>query len=593
MKYIKFLLVAILFWFPIVFGMGWSANILGIPDTETWLWILRLFAAVISICIAWIAIGATHAKSIAESAMAMISIISNLLLTVCIIFGIVAVVMIFVKDYKWVYEHFYYPFIAKSIGVCLITVVPLSLLLMVFRSTRVLGGIILYLLSFFFIFSLWFYSLIYAASSGIGWVIGGLLLSGIGVILTAIIAAAVWGQWTVAGEIILSVVLILVTRMFGMAIAAKQLATEEEQEGAPISSLSREDEVEIAPESERDKRALETAIFSLPVSINEVLNIGDKLLTGEIRNQNVVDYIEDEQGLIEEDEHKERILKLIARIKLYNDRNTGLRDELKSNTLRSEQRELLNAELEKNTKYIVTLCRKIRFNKKQIHRFISRMRDYAKEVEIPENVIAQYEEETGLTTTQKIEEDYEAHLEKGIACYKIGQYQNAIEDFNKAIVLKTDYGVYFNRGIAYNKLGQYQLAIENYDEAIRLEPDFAWAYGSRGIAYANLGQHQRAIEDYNEAIRLEHLYIEIEYPMVNDYYNRGCTYYALGQYQRAIADYNEAIRLEPDFAVAYNNRGLAYGKLGHKDEAINDYKTAAQLGNLNSQKYLMSKGISW
>ena len=382
--------------------------------------------------------------------------------------------------------------------------------------------------------------------------------------------------------------------MFGMAIAAKQLATEEEQqEGAPISSLSREDEVEIAPEIERDKRALETAIFSLPVSINEVLNIGNKLLTGEITSQNVVDYIEDEQGFIEEDERKERILKLIARIKLYNERNTGLRDKLKSNTLRSEQRELLNAELEKNTKYIVTLCRKIRFNKKQIHRFISRMRDYAKEVEIPENVIAQYEEETGLTTTQKIEEDYEAHLEKGIACYKIGQYQNAIEDFNKAIVLKTDYGVYFNRGIAYNKLGQYQLAIENYDEAIRLEPDFAWAYGSRGIAYANLGQHQRAIEDYNEAIRLEHLYIEIEYPMVNDYYNRGCTYYALGQYQRAIADYNEAIRLEPDFAVAYNNRGLAYGKLGHKDEAINDYKTAAQLGNLNSQKYLMSKGISW
>ena len=215
---------------------GGLADILRIPDTEAWLWGIRVFGAAIAAYIAWIVIGATHAKSFAKSVMAGISVISNLLLAVCILFGIVAVVMIFVKDYSWVYEHFYYPFILRSVAVCLITVVPLSLLLMVFRSTRIIGGISLYLLSFFFIFSLWFYSLICAASSGIGWVIGGLLLSGIGVILTAIIAAAVWGQWTVAGGIILSVVLIWVTRMFGMGIAAIQLAKEEEQERTLISS---------------------------------------------------------------------------------------------------------------------------------------------------------------------------------------------------------------------------------------------------------------------------------------------------------------------------------------------------------------------
>jgi len=62
--------------------------------------------------------------------------------------------------------------------------------------------------------------------------------------------------------------------------------------------------------------------------------------------------------------------------------------------------ELLNAELDKNTKYIVTLCRKIRFSKKQIHRFIARLRHYAEEIEISENVIAQYKKETGLTIAQ-------------------------------------------------------------------------------------------------------------------------------------------------------------------------------------------------
>jgi hypothetical protein len=181
-------------------------------------------------------------------------------------------------------------------------------------------------------------------------------------------------------------------------------STDEKQEGAPISSLSREEEVETARKMENDKQALEAAIFRLSVSINEVLNIGDKLAdklaTGEFRSKDIVDNFEYEEGFMEEYEQLERILKLIARIKLFNDRNTVLRAKLKSNTLRSEQRELLNAELEKNTKYIVTLCGKIHFNKKQIHRFISRLRDYAEEVERPENVIAQYEKETGLTLTQ-------------------------------------------------------------------------------------------------------------------------------------------------------------------------------------------------
>ena len=143
-----------------------------------------------------------------------------------------------------------------------------------------------------------------------------------------------------------------------------------------------------------------SAIFRLSVSINEVFNIGDKLQTGEIKSKNVVDNIEDEEGFMEEDEHKERILKLIARIKLFNDRNTVLRAKLKSSTLTRKKRELLNAELEKNTKNIVTLCRKIRFSKKQIYRFISRLRHYAEEIEKSENVIAQYKKETRLTIAQ-------------------------------------------------------------------------------------------------------------------------------------------------------------------------------------------------
>ena len=167
-----------------------------------------------------------------------------------------------------------------------------------------------------------------------------------------------------------------------------------------VSLLSREGEVEIAKKIEEGARETMTAIFRLPVSINEVLSIGEKLQSGEVKIKNVVDNIEDEEGFVEEDEHRDRVLKLISRIKLFNDRNNVLRAKLKSKTMRAKRRETLNSELEKNTRYIITLCRKIRFSKKQINRFVARLRYYNDEIEKAEKVIAQYKKDTRLTLAQ-------------------------------------------------------------------------------------------------------------------------------------------------------------------------------------------------
>ncbi|HQN66883.1 MAG TPA: RNA polymerase sigma factor RpoD [Smithellaceae bacterium] len=167
-----------------------------------------------------------------------------------------------------------------------------------------------------------------------------------------------------------------------------------------VSLLSREGEVEIAKKIEEGARETMWAIFSLTVSIDEVLSIGEKLASGEIRVKNVVDNIEDEEGFMEEDDHKERVLRLIARIRLFNDRNKVLREKLKSKTMRAKQRETLTAELVKNTKNIITLCRKIRFSKKQMHRFIARLKSFTDEIERSERVINHFKKESGLNISQ-------------------------------------------------------------------------------------------------------------------------------------------------------------------------------------------------
>ena len=75
----------------------------------------------------------------------------------------------------------------------------------------------------------------------------------------------------------------------------------------------------------------------------------------------------------------------------------------------------------------------------------------------------------------------------GLLTGQKGDFDRAIEDFNKAIDLKPDYAkAYYNRGIAYGDKGDFDRAIEDFNKAIDLNPDYAKAYYSRGIAYGDI-----------------------------------------------------------------------------------------------------------
>jgi tetratricopeptide (TPR) repeat protein len=80
-------------------------------------------------------------------------------------------------------------------------------------------------------------------------------------------------------------------------------------------------------------------------------------------------------------------------------------------------------------------------------------------------------------------------------------YQSAIADCNQAPKLTPDnVEAHLNRGLAYYRLGKYRQAIADSNQVIGLKPDDFRAYYNRGIAQAMLGNHQQAISDYNLAL---------------------------------------------------------------------------------------------
>jgi len=82
----------------------------------------------------------------------------------------------------------------------------------------------------------------------------------------------------------------------------------------------------------------------------------------------------------------------------------------------------------------------------------------------------------------------------------INRYEQAIEDFSKAIELNPNDAVaYYNRGLAYAKLNEHERAIEYYGKAIKLNPNDAKAYGNRGIAYSEILRYEESARDFKKA----------------------------------------------------------------------------------------------
>jgi Tfp pilus assembly protein PilF len=65
---------------------------------------------------------------------------------------------------------------------------------------------------------------------------------------------------------------------------------------------------------------------------------------------------------------------------------------------------------------------------------------------------------------------------------------------------------HLNRGQTYLELGEYEKAIQEYDKAIQLDPNYALAYHHRGNAYRELGIKGKAYADKMQACYLDKQY---------------------------------------------------------------------------------------
>lgn len=133
-----------------------------------------------------------------------------------------------------------------------------------------------------------------------------------------------------------------------------------------------------------------------------------------------------------------------------------------------------------------------------------------------------------------------------------------------------------NLGDMYARHGDYQKAIEEFQKAIALKPNYADAYHNLANIYHQINRDDLAEENYKKAL-------EFNPSLWQSHQNLAALYFLHQNFDLAEQHLSKAIELNPQNAELYVNLGILYFKIGQKDKARQTFQKALTLDPLNQK----------
>ncbi len=94
-------------------------------------------------------------------------------------------------------------------------------------------------------------------------------------------------------------------------------------------------------------------------------------------------------------------------------------------------------------------------------------------------------------------------FQRGLKNAQLGIPDKAAADFEEAAWLEPDnHEIQFNLGVAYLSMADFEQAINNFTKAIELKPGVADMYGNRAVAHAAIGEDDKSEADVEVAVKL-------------------------------------------------------------------------------------------
>lgn len=179
-------------------------------------------------------------------------------------------------------------------------------------------------------------------------------------------------------------------------------------------------------------------------------------------------------------------------------------------------------------------------------------------------------------------ESGEAQHALGLAYLKLDRRDEAIAAFKEAIRLRPNFAdPHYDLGRAYYESGEFDTAAVSFEEAIRLNPEFFDALIAVGKTYQHSGRHTKSVEVLRKATLLRSDAIDAKSAL-------GAALNLAGQPEEAALVLREVVRLSPRSAFAFANLGQAYRLMGKFHDALNSLREALRIspGDSVAHNYL-------
>jgi len=129
----------------------------------------------------------------------------------------------------------------------------------------------------------------------------------------------------------------------------------------------------------------------------------------------------------------------------------------------------------------------------------------------------------------------------------------------------------YNRGVIYQSQGRFEEAISEYQKAIVLEPKYGWAWSNLGNTWLSLGKVEEAIECFHRAIEID--------PLDPTFHNNlGYAYSRHGKLDSARSEYEGAVSLYPNYAASLFNLACLHSLQGDLDLSLSFLERAVEKG---------------
>ena len=160
-----------------------------------------------------------------------------------------------------------------------------------------------------------------------------------------------------------------------------------------------------------------------------------------------------------------------------------------------------------------------------------------------------------------------------------GEMDEAIAELNNAIDTNASSNIYALRGEAYMQMGNYQQALEDFNMAVEMDGVNAIAFYDRYLLDTRLENYEAALSDINNALAAQSIKPVDILTMRDLYAKRGQLNLWLKNWQGAIADYTNSLARDEGkiSASVYAERAEAYTAVGEYENAVNDYTSAIRI----------------